>query len=198
MSKFFDADIDIDLANPDRVRDLFKNKITPALQIEQGEVKQHLVGVYFQTIPKDKETGIAAIPPDEAIKFGFLKVDLLSLKLLKYFESKQEIKNILKKDPDWSMLEKKEIVEQLFQLHNHFKIVAKVKPKSIEEIADTLALIRPNKRKYLEEYLKNKDVVRKVLYVREPEDKSSFKKSHAVAYALLVALNLHLIKMGKL
>jgi DNA polymerase III alpha subunit len=198
MSKFFDADVDIDLANTDRAREIFKNRIIPALQVEHGEPKQHLAGVYFQTIPKDKETNLAAIPPDDAIKFGFLKVDFLSLKLLKHFESKKEIKEILKKEPDWSLLEKKQIVEKLFQLHNHFDVVEKIKPKSVEEIADTLALIRPNKRKYLQKYLKNKTEIRNVLYIREPEDKSSFRKSHAIAYALLVILNMHLIKMKKL
>ena len=48
--------------------------------------------------------------------------------------------------PMWELLEHKEVVEQLFHVHNHFDIVNILKPKSIEQLAAGLAIIRPAKR----------------------------------------------------
>jgi len=90
------------------------------------------------------------------------------------------------------------VVQQLSQLHKHFKVVNQVKPRSVQEIADCIALIRPGKRYLLPEYLKNRDITRKELYTRPKEASIWFKKAHAVAYALNIVLQLHLIKGGVL
>ncbi len=183
-------DIDIDISPKFKPESLFK--ITRASMVEKGELKPHLVGVYFQNIPKDAVTGLAAIPYKEAQEHGFFKVDMLNLTILENFESKDEIRELLKIDPDWTLLEDPEVVEKLFHLSRHFETVQKIKPKSVSDLADCLAIIRPNKIKLADKYLKNKRAVIKELYTKR--DPSDLRKSHAIPYALLIVLQLHLIK----
>lgn len=183
-------DIDIDITPKFKPKSLFD--ITPASIIENGELKPHLVGVYFQNIPVDKITGLSAIPYKEAQDNGFFKIDMLNLSILEHFESKEEIRKLLKKEPDWSLLEDPEVVPKLFHLSKHYDTVAKIKPRSVSDLADCLAIIRPNKTKLVDKYLKNKKSVQKELYTKR--DPSDLRKSHAIPYALLIVLQLHLIK----
>lgn len=166
-----------------------------ASMVEKGVLKKHTVGAYFQNIPKDKVTELSAIPYKTAEELGYFKIDFLHLNLLDIFESKEEIRELLKIEPDWSLLEEQEIVEKLFQIHRHFDIVSKIKPASIQELADTIALIRPAKRFLLDAYISDKEKVRKEIY-RKPDDpkKYYFKRSHSIAYSLNIVLQLHLIK----
>lgn len=183
-------DIDIDLP-PKFEPEKFFN-IVRATMIERGEAKAHNAGVYFQNMPKDSITGLAAIPFREADEHGFFKIDMLSLHLLDNFESKDEIRQLLKIEPDWTLLEDETVVEKLFHLGRHFETVYKMKPKSVSDLADCLAIIRPNKTHLIDKYAKNKRAVIKELYTKR--DASDLRKSHAVPYALLIVLQLHLIK----
>lgn len=188
-------DIDIDLQpNVDPTK-LFRNIIS-ASQVQDGELKKHNVGYYFQDIPVDSVTGLAAIPYNKSEDLGYMKIDLLTVNLLKHFKSKKEMRDLLKKEPDWSLLEDEEVVKTLFQLGKHFSIVSRVKPTSVQEIADVFALTKPNKRPLLDKYIENPDKYRVELFTkRAPED---MRKSHAIPYALLITLQLHLIKQGRL
>lgn len=190
-------DIDIDLRTDFNPTDIF-DKITPASMVDKEKqiLTKHVVGYYFQNIPTDKLTGLAAIPHNNAEDFGYIKIDFLHLSLLDYFSSKEEIKVLLKKEPNWDLLTHQDVVEKLFQIRNHFDVVFQVKPKNVVEMADTIALIRPGKRKLLQYYLQDKDMVRPYLYMKPEDNKYYFKKSHATAYALTVKLHLHLIEYG--
>lgn len=183
-------DIDIDISPKFKPDSLFK--ITHASTVENGELKKHLVGIYFQNIPTDKLTGLAAIPYKEAQDHGFFKIDMLNLNILDNFENKTEIRELLKIEPDWSLLEKSEVVDKLFHLSKHYETIQKLKPKSVSDLADCLAIIRPNKIKLVDKYAKNKKLVIKELYTKR--DPSDLRKSHAIPYALLIVLQLHLIK----
>lgn len=183
-------DIDIDITPKFKPDSLFN--ITHASIVEKGELKKHNVGVYFQNIPKDAVTGLAAIPYKEAQDHGYFKIDMLNLNILENFESKDEIRQLLKIEPDWSMLEDEEVVSKLFHLSKHYETVKKIKPKSVSELADCLAIIRPNKVHLVDKYVKNKRAVLKELYTKR--DASDLRKSHAIPYALLIVLQLHLIK----
>lgn len=190
-------DIDLDFPSNFDPHKLFD--VVQASMVKSGELIKHPCGVYFQFIPKDKLTHLAAIPYEEAEELGYFKIDFLHISVLDYFESKNEIRTLLKIDPDWSLLEREEVVQQLSQLHKHFKVVNQIKPRSIQEIADCIALIRPSKRYLLTNYLKNRELYRIELYTR-PKEKDAiwFKKAHAVAYAHNIVLQLHLIKGGVL
>jgi DNA polymerase III alpha subunit len=111
---------------------------------------------------------------------------------LDIFDSRKQLEKMLSQEPDWEMLEREEVVKELFHLSKHFSIVSKIKPGSIEDLADILALIRPNKIHLLDKYLQDKESIRKVLYHKI--DASDLRKSHALAYALNIKLQLNYIK----
>lgn len=183
-------DIDIDVPNTFKPENIFK--IIRASTVEKEELKPHAVGVYFQDIPKDPLTGLASIPYDVAEDFGFTKIDMIHLNLLSYFKSKEEMLKLMEIEPKWELLEDRDFVSKLFHLSNQFELVYKIKPKSIIELADVLCLIRPNKRLLVDKYIKNSKAIRPELYTkREPSD---LRKSHAVAYALLIVLQMNLFE----
>lgn len=189
-------DIDIDVNDTDKVRKIFKDEMTRASIVENGELKPHIVGCYFQNIPKDPITGLAAIPYEHAEEFGFMKIDILHLSLLEHFKSKREMRALLKKEPNWKLLENDDVIKKLFHLSKHGDIIKKVKPTSVLEIADILALIRPNKKHLIDKYIKNKKLTREELYKKV--EKSDLRKSHAIPYAILIVLQLHLIDQGRI
>lgn len=188
-------DIDIDFKTDFDPLDYFTNAVRASM-VDKGALRKHPAGAYLQSIPKDGVTGLAAIPYKQAEKIGYFKIDFLHLTLLDIFESKAEIRALIKKEPDWSLLEDQETVEKLFQIHRHFDVVYKIKPKSIIDLADVMALIRPSKRYLINTYINSieKENVRKILYTRPDDGKMWFKKSHSVAYSHYIVLQLHLIK----
>jgi DNA polymerase III, alpha subunit len=184
-------DIDIDLKPDFKLEQTFPTAIRASI-VEKGELKKHLVGAYFQNIPKDNVTELAAIPYQIAGDHGFMKIDFLSLKLLAIFESKEEVLKYARTEPNWKNLARKSFVEKLFHISAHYDTVSRVKPTSILELADVLTLIRPGKMILLDKYLKNKKAVRPELYTkRSPSD---LRKSHAIAYATNVVINMNLLE----
>ena len=100
------------------------------------------------------------------------------------------MQELIDQEPDWSLLEHKEIVEQLFHIHNHFDIINKLKPKSVEELAAVLAIIRPAKRHLLNESWNN---INENVWKKPTDDSYYFKKSHAVGYALAICVQLNVL-----
>lgn len=192
-------DIDIDFPDKFDPTHVMKNAI-PASMLKGGDLVKHNCGHYFQSIPVDPVVGVSAIPYEEAEVMGYFKIDFLHLHLLNYFKSKQEIRTLMKQEPDWNLLLDPDVVVNLFQIKNNYDLLREVKPKSVQALADCIALIRPKKRKYLESYIRNPDNTRQYIYRSraEGDDKSSFKKSHAIAYALTIVLQLHLISQKRL
>lgn len=154
----------------------------------------HPAGSYFQGIPVDPITKLSAIPYDVAGHLGFMKIDFLHLSMLDVFESKAEIRALSELEPDWSLLLDSSVVAKLFQLHRNADLLARIKPSSIMELADCVALIRPAKRILINEYLKDRVKTRIKLY--EATGKGTFKKAHALSYALNIVVQLNLIKAG--
>jgi hypothetical protein len=188
-------DIDIDLRSDFKLERVFRNAI-PAATVEKDELKRHVVGAYFQNIPKDPITNLAAIPYEQAEELGYLKIDFLSLSLLGVFESKEEVLRLARKEPKWKRLEDREFVEKLFHISKHYDMVSRVKPTSVLELADILALIRPGKTILLDKYLRNKKAARNELYTKRQV--SDLRKSHAIAYAVNIVINMHLVEAGVL
>ena len=187
-------DIDIDIAPGNDPLKIFPTVIRASM-LEEDRLKEHPVGYYFQTIPVDSITGLAAIPYKETEAMGYFKTDFLKLYILQHFKSKAEMRKFQREEPNWELLQDPEIVKDLFHLGKHYKLLKEVKPTSIQEVADVFALIRPNKRPLLYKYLQNPEKYREELYTkRMPED---MRKSHAFAYALTIVLQLHLIEQGR-
>lgn len=188
-------DIDIDFPTNFDPLDYFENAVRASM-VSDGELKKHTVGVYFQNIPKDKMTGLSAIPYQEAEELGYTKIDFLHLAILDSVSSKQELRELINKEPNWDLLMIPSIVQRLFQIHKHYDVVQTVNPRSVQELADVIALIRPGKRFLLELYKENPNKVRPILYAES--EGYYYKKSHAVSYALTIVLQLHLIEKGVL
>lgn len=147
-------------------------------------------------MPVDPLTQLAAPPYDVAEALGCFKVDFLHLGVYDSFQSKDEVRALLEVEPDWNLLQVPSVVQDLFQLAKHYDVLAQVKPRSVLQLADCLALIRPGKKHLLKDYLDNPGYVRHELYRKVEGDAYGFKKAHALAYALIVVLQLHLVKAG--
>lgn len=184
-------DIDIDLSTNVDTKKLFPKAIS-ASSNENGELVKHLVGHYFQHIPVDEETGLSAITYKRALEYGFFKIDLLHLRLLDNFKSKEHLESYMFREPDWGLLQNETVVKQLFHLSKSYELLCRVKPSSVLEVADCLALIRPGKALLINSYIKDKKAIRQELYKKEKP--SDLRKSHAIPYAYLVIAQLNLIE----
>lgn len=193
-------DIDLDLKTDFDPLEIFPEAVRASM-IKNKELVKHNVGVYFQSIPIDKMTELAAIPYEQAEEVGYFKIDFLHLSLLDMFDTKDEIRDLLKLEPDWKLLMRPDVVEKLFQIHRQYDLVSKLAPKSVQELADCLALMRPSKVHLINKYVETKntpnhDLIRKELFTKPTDGKAWFKKPHAVAYAMNIVLQLHLVKGG--
>ena len=190
-------DIDIDLTTKFDPTKLFNN-IVPASMVKDGRLVKHPCGHYLQTIPVDPHTNLAAIPYEEAEVLGYFKIDFLHLSVLDHFANKQEIRTLLKMEPNWDLLLNEQHVPKLFQIHRHARLLTKVRPRSIQELADCIALIRPGKRHLIDKYLKHRNEVREEQLYTKDDQGYTFKRSHALAYAMTIVLQLHLITLDVL
>lgn len=190
-------DIDIDFKVDFDANKIFPNAVQASM-VKNNELVRHPCGQYFQHIAVDQVTGLAAIPYEEAEILGYFKIDFLHLSHLEPIQSKQEIRDLIKKEPNWDLLLDEQQVQKLFHINRHYDLLYRVRPSSVEELADCLALIRPSKKHLVNDYLRNKEYVRRHLYTKTDQDKYYFKKSHSLAYALTIVIQLHLIEQGRI
>lgn len=194
-------DIDIDLQSSFDAIELFD--CVQASMVTGGEIKKHPAGAYLQKMPIDPISKLAAIPYDVAESKGYIKIDFLHLNILNTFKSKDEIRELLNKEPDWYLLRIPSVVKSLFQIHKHFDLIQRINPNSVQDLADCISLIRPSKYALVDAYLASKKVGNlnnfrnTVLYVSPKDGSAYYKKSHATAYALTITLQLHTIKISK-
>jgi DNA polymerase III alpha subunit len=90
----------------------------------------------------------------------------------------------------WELLEHQEFADQVFHISGHSNIVAKLKPRSVEQLAAVLAIIRPAKR-YLVDC--SWDQIMKEVWLKPDNDQYYFKKSHAYSYAVAVIVHANLL-----
>jgi DNA polymerase III alpha subunit len=188
-------DIDLDFTdkfNPDEV---FPESIQASI-VRDGKLIKHTVGRYFQKIAKDGVTGLAAIPYKEAEALEYFKVDFLHIDAIDHIQSKQELRQLINKEPDWNILNDEKLVQKLFHIHGHYSLLQRLKPQSVDDLADAMSLIRPGKKHLLDDYIKNKSQTRVLLYTKT--DGYYLKRSHAIAYALTIVAQMHLISQGRL
>ena len=185
-------DVDIDFYDRDRALKLFKH--TPASIIKDDIIEKHKTGVYFHNVPTDPVSGYSSLDYKQAEERGYFKIDCLNVNIYKAVESEEELVRLMIEEPDWNMLKDKNTVDQLFHLNGHFDIVSKLEPKNIEQLAAVLAIIRPAKRNLMHKYWR--DILKEV-WVRPKDGSYFFKKSHAVAYAQAIVVQMNLIKKGK-
>ncbi len=187
-------DVDIDFQTSFDLNSVIKHAI-PASTVKKGMLAKHNCGYYLQNIPVDEHTGFAAIPFEEAEVMGYFKIDFLHLSLLDNIKSKAELRSMIATEPNWDLLQDPKVVEKLFQVHRNADLLQKVKPRTVQQLADVCSLIRPGKVYLINRYLQDPDKARDELYKR-PDKGYYFKRSHAICYALTIVAQLHMIARG--
>ena len=182
------TDIDIDFK--DRNDILNKLHHIPASIIKDNNFARHNTGIYFHEIPVDPFTGNATLDYKKAEELGYFKIDCLNVNMYKDVESEEHLQRLIDTEPNWELFQHKEIVEQLFHIHDHFSIVSQMKPQSVEQLAIVLAIIRPAKRSLLGESWQS---IQKQVWLKPIDNSYYFKKSHAMSYALAIVVQLNLL-----
>lgn len=185
--KIAKTDIDIDTADRELVLKHLKH--IPAGIKEKDRMKKHNTGVYFTDIPINPLSKFSNIEYKEAEERGYFKLDILNVGVYEGVKNEKHLQELINQEPNWSLLEHKEIVETLFHIHNHFDIVNTLKPKSVEQLAAVLAVIRPAKRHLLKQ---GWEVINQDVWKKPTDESYYFKKSHAIGYALAIVLQLNL------
>ena len=185
-------DVDIDFFDRDETLKLFKH--TPASIIKNDKTEKHKTGVYFHAIPINPVTKNASLDYKKAEDRGYFKIDMLNVNIYKNVKSEQELVELMIQEPDWDMLKDPKVVDQLFHLNGHFNIVSKLEPKNIEQLAAVLAIIRPAKRGLM--YKVWTDILKEV-WIKPTDGSYFFKKSHAVAYAQAIVVQMNLMNRAK-
>lgn len=188
----FQSDIDIDFADRSRILDLVKH--TPASQLRDGKLVAHNTGVYVTDIPEDPFVNLASLPYEYAESRGYLKLDFLNVNLYQQVQSEQHLTQLMNAQPDWTQFNTDQaFFEQLIHVNNHWNVLKKM-PEPVDTIprlAMLLAVIRPAKRHLIGKAWA--DVAQEV-WTKPEDDGYYFKKSHAVAYAHLVVVNMNLLR----
>lgn len=181
-------DIDLDFANRNDVLDIIKH--IPAT-LEDG--RKHNTGVYCQSIPVNPLTGQSSIDYKTAEDRGYFKIDFLNVSAYQGVRDEEHLIKLLNTEPVWDLLGEKEVCDQLFHINGYHTLVASLGPKSINELAMVLALIRPGK-KHLIPICKDQgfQAIKNEIWVKVDES-YFFKNSHAVSYACVIVVQLNLI-----
>jgi DNA polymerase III alpha subunit len=182
-------DVDIDFFDRDGTLKLFKH--APASIIKDDKIEKHKTGVYFHAVPTHPVTGHSTLDYKKAEDRGYFKIDCLNVNIYKNIKSEQELVELMIEEPDWDMLKDPKVVENLFHLNSHFNIVSKLEPKNIEQLAAVLAIIRPAKRGLM--YKSWVDILKEI-WMKPTDGSYFFKKSHAIAYAHAIVVQMNLIR----
>jgi DNA polymerase III alpha subunit len=178
-------DVDIDFADRDQILKVVKH--TAAMQRDGNKERKHNTGVYFHHVPTNPFTGLCTLDYKQAEDAGWFKIDLLNVGIYSNFTSNEQIDDLLDKEPMWELLEHKEVIEQLFHIHNHADTVMRMKPTSVEQLAMVLACIRPGKKHLIgRSWTEIGDEV-----WTKTDDVYSFKHSHAIGYAMAIVLQMN-------
>lgn len=186
----FKSDIDIDFG--DRTRALDALDVIPAGIIREGQLVKHNTGVYPTDIPMDPFSGIASIDHKAAEDRGYAKLDFLNVSLYQQIRNEEHLAHLMSQEPLWDLLLDREFCGQLIHIGNHYDTLVKMPEPvdSIPRMAMLLSVIRPAKRHLIGKTWKE---VSATVWDKPADDSYYFKKSHAVAYAHLVAVHMNLI-----
>jgi DNA polymerase III alpha subunit len=179
-------DIDIDFADRDVVLSMIQHRVA---KLDSG--KKHNTGVYVTEVPHNPVDNLSTIDYKTAEERGYFKLDFLNVSIYKDVRNEEHLQQLMDQEPLWELLEHSEFCSQVFHLSGNEELVKQLAPKSIEQLAATLAIIRPSKR-YLAKDVDWDRINREVWEV--PEDGGYyFKKAHAISYAMACAVHMNLL-----
>jgi hypothetical protein len=183
------ADVDIDL--PDRKRLLELIDHTCAAQTHMGAIRKHNSGIYVTDIPYDPINDCSALLYEDAEKRGYFKIDLLNVSVYQMIKDEVHYQEMLEQEPDWPRLwTDTEWASQLIHVGNYTDLLQTMKPDSVTRMAAFISIIRPGKY-----HLQNKSwgEVFESVWDGDKSHGFTFKKSHAISYAVLVRLHMNLL-----
>jgi hypothetical protein len=183
------ADIDIDFADRNKILSLIDH--TPARQLVNGQVRRHNSGVYVTDIPYDPVNQCAAIDYESAEARGYFKIDFLNMSVYQLIQSPEHYEQMLAQEPTWARLWTDTAwAQQLVHVGNYTDLLRQMQPDSITRMAAFISVIRPGKA-----HLQGQpwDQVFEQVWDGDTSQGYTFKKSHAVSYAALVALHMNLL-----
>jgi DNA polymerase III alpha subunit len=80
------------------------------------------------------------------------------------------------------------VVKKLFHISDHYRLVNKLQPQSIDQLAAVLAIIRPGKRHLADS---DWDTIMQEVW-EKPKEGYFFKKAHAIGYAYVIVVQMNL------
>lgn len=184
-------DIDIDFLDREQALKLFKH--IGASRLDDNKLVKHNTGVYLHEVPVNAPTGLCSVPYTEAEDLEYFKIDFLNVSIYKGVRDEEHLIQLMNTEPLWDLLEQEDFVNLLFHVNGHTSILRQMKPNSIEQLGAVLAMIRPAKR-----YLIGKEwtTVMNEIWTKPEGDEYFFKKSHAIAYATAIVVQMNLICEG--
>jgi DNA polymerase III alpha subunit len=184
-------DIDIDFADRDLA--LSRIKHIRASRLDRNDTVPHNTGIYLQSIPVNPITNLSTIDYKTAEDRGYFKLDFLNVSIYKDVRDEEHLKTLMETEPLWDLLEQDDFSSLLFHVNGHGSILRQMKPTSILQLAAVLAMIRPAKRHLIGETW---TTVMETIWTKPTDGEYYFKKAHAVAYAMAVAVQMNLICEG--
>lgn len=186
------ADIDIDVPDRQRVLNLIQH--TAARQIVDGQPRRHASGIYVTDIPYDPVNNMSAIDYSEAEQRGYFKIDLLNMTVYQHIRDSAHYEQLLATEPSWSRLWTDPVwAQQIVHIGNYGELLNKMRPDSIPRMAAFISVIRPGKA-HLQGL--SWDEVFATVWDGDKSQGFTFKKSHAIGYAQLVALHMNLVNLA--
>lgn len=186
------GDIDIDVV--DRNAALVGVQHVSASMIRDQKLVKHNTGVYFHAVPIDPITDLCSLTYENAALRGCFKLDILNVGVYSGVRDEQHLIDLMNRDFDWHLLEEPEFTSQLVHLNGHTDLVRRLKPRSIRDIAFTLALIRPGKKHLIPKCeTQGFDSIKDQIWVKPTDDSYWYKPSHAISYAYLVKIDANLL-----
>lgn len=182
-------DIDIDFADRTLVLDKIKH-VAASIKEDDGTFKKHNTGIYCTSIPYNPVTNQATIDYKEAEERGYFKIDFLNVGIYEKIKNEAQLIQLMETEPLWDLLLDDSFTNLLFHVNGHGSILRQMKPQDVEQLSAVLAMIRPAKR-----YLIGKDwtTVMNEIWTKPENGDYYFKKSHAIAYATAVVVQMNLI-----
>jgi len=183
------ADIDLDFANREDVLKLIK--YTPA---RQSNGRRHNSGIYVTNIPRDPVNNCAALDYETAEARGYFKLDFLNMRVYQLIRDPAHYDEMLTAIPPWQRLwTDPGWAKQLVHVGNYTDLLKSMRPDSIPRMAAFISVIRPGKA-----HLQTRPWAEVFASVWDGDDSQgyTFKKSHSISYAALVALHMNLLNQN--
>ena len=188
-------DADIDVKERERAAGLFQEAVV-ASQVKDDRLVKHNTSLHFQRIPQDPDTGLSAFPYQVAEEFGYHKVDIIPNHVYDQIHSEEELQRLIDADVNWDWFQDERFfgVGGLTHIGSYRRLCQKFPPRSLLDVAALLAIIRPRMR-HLQVECHTIDEVKKRCWNKDegPQKEYFFKKSHSVAFAMLVLIHAQLI-----